>query len=86
MQSKEESQLDKLNTKRMLIVSFLYILLEENLVIYSKKLRNILLERGFKEIKPPEYNIQHSDYLVFFFDDSPEIKRIVDEYINRSKK
>ncbi len=49
-------------------------------IIYSKKLRDYLLDLGFEEVKEPERNIKFPKFYVFFFEDSPEVKRILDEY------
>lgn len=54
------------------------------MVIYSKKLRNILLDRGFKEVKEPERNIQHPELLVFFFEDTEEIRDVIEQYRKKS--
>nr|DAF20240.1 MAG TPA: hypothetical protein [Caudoviricetes sp.] len=51
-------------------------------VVYSKKLRNYLLSKGFKEIKEPETNLKYPKFLVFFFDDSKELRQIVEDYKN----
>ena len=52
----------------------------KSLVIYSKKLRNLLLEEGYSEVKPPEPNIKFSNLLVFFFEDTESIRNFIKEY------
>ena len=51
-------------------------------VVYSKKLRNKLLDAGFKEIKEPERNIKFPNYLVFFFEKTPALL----EFMNKEVK
>lgn len=51
-------------------------------VVYSKKLRDYLLDNGFTESKKPERNIRDSKYLVFFFEDTEYLRDAIWKYIN----
>jgi len=46
-------------------------------IIYSRKLRDKLLDNGFKEIKSPERNIKYPKFLVFFFEDTAELRDFI---------
>lgn len=52
----------------------------KTITIYSKKIRNLLLDNKFNEVKEPERNIKFPKLLVFFFEDSPEIR----EFLNKN--
>lgn len=59
------------------------------MIIYSKRLREILISKGYKESKEPEINIDNPKFKVWFFHSSPEIneeiKKYREEYANKSK-
>lgn len=46
----------------------------KTITIYSKRIRNLLLDNKFTEVKEPERNIKFPKLLVFFFQDSEEIR------------
>lgn len=47
-------------------------------VIYSKRLANELVSRGFKLIRT-ELNIKYPKYLVFIFEDSKDLRSFIKE-------
>nr|DAH82902.1 MAG TPA: hypothetical protein [Caudoviricetes sp.] len=51
-------------------------------VIYSKRLRNYLLNSGFKETRKPEHNLKFPKFLVFFFEDTDKLRDKIKEYKN----
>lgn len=50
--------------------------------IYSKRLRNHLIDSGFHESKTPEPNIRNPEYLVFFFEDTDDLRNELWRYMD----
>ena len=49
--------------------------------IFSKKLRDFLIGNGFSEIKKPERNLKYPKYFVFFFEDTEDLHKYIDIYM-----
>lgn len=52
---------------------------------YSAKLAGYLRKHGFK-IQGTRVNLRLPQYDVFLFEDTPELRKVVDEYCSKSKE
>lgn len=52
-------------------------------VVYSKSLMNILVDAGFKLLRS-EVNIRDTRYRVFIFQNSPELEAMIAKHRNKS--
>lgn len=55
---------------------------KENFIVYSQKLTGYLMQKGFVliDMRP---DLKKSGRNVFFFNDTPQLKSAIDEYMSR---
>ena len=56
----------------------------KTIYIYSQKLKNIIMEKGFIEYKE-KVNPKYPKFKIFLFDSNEEIVKIVNDYLQQSK-
>lgn len=56
--------------------------MNKDYVIYNLKLANLLINAGF-EMVGSGINIQNPKYRVFYFKDTPELRKAVNDIINK---
>lgn len=54
-------------------------------MIYSLRVANILARKGFK-VKETRINIKFPQYLVYYFEDTPELRTAIEEINNKNTK
>ena len=54
----------------------------EERVVFSKKLANELVDKGFEIIRT-EVNIKDPKFRVFIFEKSPELDAVIDSYMKK---
>lgn len=55
--------------------------MKKDFIVFSLKMANVLANKGFKMTKS-KVNVKNPKYMVYFFEDTPELRKAVDRYLS----